>query len=203
MKIEVNRLSKSYSDKLIFKNFSYSFYSNNSYGVSGLNGSGKSTLLKILSGYSTPNEGSIVYSFHGEVIARDKIFQQVSFIAPYIDIPLHYTFSELLKYHFSFRKSWRNITSNEIEDMFRFPKEQLIQNFSSGMLQRVKLALAFFTDSRILLLDEPTETLDEAGFKLYVSLLDKFTEDRLVIISSNKERDFYKVQEILSIEDFK
>lgn len=203
MKIEVNSLSKSFGDKLIFKNFSYSFLSNHSYGISGLNGSGKSTLLKLLSGFSTPDEGSVRYLNHGSIIPRDKIFEHISFIAPYIDIPLSYTFSELLTYHFSFRKPWKSISQKEIEEMFDFPKKQLIQNFSSGMQQRVKLALAFFTDSTILLLDEPTETLDENGYKLYSELLDKYTSDRLVIISSNKDRDFYNVQEVLSIENFK
>ena len=203
MKIEAKDLSKHFGDKLIFKNFSYTFLSGNSYGISGLNGSGKSTLLKVIAGYSTPTSGAIIYSKDGMSIERSRIFEHLSFIGPYIDIPMSYTFKELLDYHFSFRNSLKNTTKLEIEKIFNFPKDKLIQNFSSGMLQRVKLALAFFTDSAIVFLDEPTETLDEAGYMLYKTLLDEYSENRLILISSNKERDFHKTKEVISIEKFK
>jgi ABC-type multidrug transport system ATPase subunit len=203
VKIEIRDLSKSFGDKLVFKNLDYTFVSDKLYGISGSNGSGKSTLLKLLSGFTTPTSGSIYYSLQDKKIDRERIFEYISFIAPYIEVPTQFNFSELLDFHFNFRRAYRNISTTEIETIFKFPKDRLISKYSSGMIQRVKLALAFFSDSKILLLDEPTETLDEQGYHLYVDLLKSYADDRIVIISSNKERDFYNVNNIIAIEDYK
>jgi ABC-type multidrug transport system ATPase subunit len=70
------------------------------------------------------------------------------------------------------------------------------------MLQRVKLALAFFTASEIILLDEPTETLDEQGFQLYSHLIETYSRQRTSIIASNKEEDFIDCVSILNVNRY-
>jgi ABC-type multidrug transport system ATPase subunit len=95
-----------------------------------------------------------------------------------------------------------SITNDGIRSIFELPLHLPIRQFSSGMLQRVKLALAFFTDSALLLLDEPTETLDENGFELYELLLEKYSHGRTIIIASNKERDFINCESILRMTDY-
>lgn len=201
--IDIHSISKKFGDKWIFHNFSYQFFSNHRYGISGLNGSGKSTLLKTIAGYITPSQGQIAYTIDQKSIAVDAISLHISFIAPYIDIPTNYTLDELLKFHFNFRKRLDSINQREFLDTFQLPHHKPIHQFSSGMLQRVKLALAFLTDSKMILLDEPTETLDQRGFELYTHLLDNYGQDRLILIASNKEKDFYNTQDIISIENYK
>lgn len=201
--VDIHSISKKFGDKWIFHNFSYQFLSNHRYGIAGLNGSGKSTLLKTIAGYITPSQGRIDYTIDQKSIAVDAISSHISFIAPYIDIPTSYTLDELLKFHFSFRKKSDSINQKEFFDTFHLPHHKPIHQFSSGMLQRVKLALAFLTDSDIILLDEPTETLDQRGFELYCHLLDTYSDNRLILIASNKEKDFYHTEGILSIENYK
>ena len=190
MNIVLEDIEKSYNKKTIFQSLSYNFEDSKRYGIAGRNGSGKSTLLKIISGYITPNKGTVSCYRDKKLISLDNLFYHTSFAAPYIDIPLEFTLFELFDFHFSLRNRYLDTANTDINSHFSLPINIPIQQFSSGMLQRVKLALAFFTDSSLLILDEPTETLDDSGIDLYKKLLSKYTENRTTIIASNKENDF-------------
>ena len=71
------------------------------------------------------------------------------------------------------------------------------------MKQRLKLAQAFFCKSPVLLLDEPTTNLDSDGVALYHTLIKKFTQEKLVIISSNDQQEYNFCEEVIAIGDYK
>jgi len=78
-----------------------------------------------------------------------------------------------------------------------------IRYYSSGMKQRVKLAQAIFSDTAILLLDEPCTNLDLAGIELYHRLVNEYCQNRLVIVSSNDEVEYRFCKERMNINDYK
>lgn len=78
-----------------------------------------------------------------------------------------------------------------------------IRFFSSGMKQRIKLAQAFFSETEILLLDEPCSNLDETGIQLYLQLLETYTQNRITIICSNDKTEYQTCRQILSMESYK
>ena len=78
-----------------------------------------------------------------------------------------------------------------------------IMQFSSGMKQRLKLALACCTQAGFILLDEPTTNLDVQGITWYHQLLDQFAQDRLLVIASNVPDDYRICTEELAILDYK
>ncbi|MBL7790272.1 MAG: ATP-binding cassette domain-containing protein [Chitinophagales bacterium] len=203
MQIRLKAIQKTYQNKVIFQNLSTEFESGKRYGIAGHNGSGKSTLLKIIAGFTTPNAGQVHYLSDGKIIAVDSVYQHINFIAPYIDLPSDLSFYELLNFHFSMKKRNFDVSNDEINSYFHLPINLPIRQFSSGMLQRVKLALAFFTHGDVILLDEPTETLDMKGFELYASLLEKLSNNRTILIASNKEQDFIDCQSIIRIDKSK
>jgi len=82
-------------------------------------------------------------------------------------------------------------------------KNKLIKYFSSGMKQRLKLALAFCADTPILMLDEPTSNLDKQGVEWYLSLVEQFAKNRLTIICSNQEHEYAFCTHRLDIVDYK
>ena len=82
-------------------------------------------------------------------------------------------------------------------------RNKQIRNFSSGMKQRLKLALAFCADTPLLMLDEPTSNLDAQGVDWYLSLVEKYAAGRLTIICSNQEHEYSFCQHRLSITDYK
>jgi ABC-type multidrug transport system ATPase subunit len=78
-----------------------------------------------------------------------------------------------------------------------------IRYFSSGMKQRVKLAQAIFSNTPIVLLDEPLTNLDEEGVALYHHLIENYCQNRLLIISSNDKKEYSFCDEIIDIRKYK
>ena len=71
------------------------------------------------------------------------------------------------------------------------------------MKQRLKLAQAFFSNTPILLLDEPTTNLDADGIALYHTLISNYTKDKLVIVSSNVKQEYDFCEEVIEIGNYK
>lgn len=78
-----------------------------------------------------------------------------------------------------------------------------IRYYSSGMKQRLKLAQAFFSDTPVLLLDEPTSNLDTGGIGLYNELIIRQAKGKLIIVCSNDEHEFQFCKYQISITDYK
>ena len=72
-------------------------------------------------------------------------------------------------------------------------KEKFIKNFSSGMKQRLKLALALLTHSNVVFLDEPLSNLDDFTKNWYFNLLEEYKSGKIIVIASNDEADFRSV----------
>jgi ABC-type multidrug transport system ATPase subunit len=81
--------------------------------------------------------------------------------------------------------------------------DKQLRYFSSGMKQRLKLAQAVFSDVSILLLDEPCTNLDKPGYELYHSLINKYCQDKLIIVSSNDPNEIDFCTERINILDYK
>lgn len=197
LQIELQNISKKYSNYYILKDFSYQFNAGHSYAVLGSNGSGKSTLIKMLSGLHSPSKGEIRFTKDGKQVKEDKVFSYVSLAAPWSDVIEDFTMEECIRFQFQFREPLNKISVQEIITISGLEKssKKLIHQYSSGMKQRVRLLLAFFTQSDTLLLDEPTSNLDAAGKQWYQSLVEKYTNGRMVVVASNhltEEYDFCK-----------
>lgn len=205
MDIKLKQLGKRYKFEWIFRGIDYEFNADTAYAILGPNGSGKSTLLKVLSGYSTPSKGKIEFSKNNQTLDKDKTYLQLSYAAPYIELIEEYTLTEMLDFHQRFKQFQDNLNTETIIDLLNFSKSKHkeIKFFSSGMKQRLKLALAICSATNFLLLDEPTTNLDAEGVAWYQSLIERFTNNRLVIVASNVEHDYNFCTEQLSITDYK
>lgn len=204
MTISLNQAGKRYQHHWIFKGIDYTFETGKRYAILGANGSGKSTLLRIIGGMQHLNQGSIAYNNGKEQVAAEKIFQHISYCAPGMDLIEEMSLQEFLHFHFTFKKLVPAVTVDGILAALNMQqvRNKFIHEFSSGMKQRVKLAQAFFSDTAILLLDEPCSNLDIQGVQLYQQWLDTYTPNRLVIIASNDTREYAGADDTLSVEDF-
>jgi ABC-type multidrug transport system ATPase subunit len=197
MQIELHNISKKYSNHYILKDFSYTFGGAKTYAILGSNGSGKSTLVKMLSGLHSPSKGEIKFIKEEKKLAEDEVFSHVSLAAPWSDVIEDFNLKELIRFHFKFRKPLNNISTSELISISGLEKtsDKFIHHYSSGMKQRVRLLLAVFTQSDLLLLDEPTSNLDASGKQWYRTLIEKYSNDRMVVVASNhlaEEYDFCK-----------
>lgn len=135
----------------------------------------------------------------------DNIYKYVSLCAPYLELVEEMTLEEFLGFHQSFKPFLPGITTAAIIHAIGLEKavHKQIRFYSSGMRQRVKLAQCIFSDTAIVLLDEPCTNLDAAGISLYHSLMDEYCKHRLVLVSSNDEVEYKFCGHLLNMGDYK
>jgi ABC-2 type transport system ATP-binding protein len=201
MQITLQQAGKRFNKDWIFKSLDYQFELGHHYALIGNNGSGKSTLLQTISGYTTLTKGSIdwhPYDTH-------TIYQQLSIAAPYLELVEELTAMEQMAFHHSFKPLITTISFEAIIDLIGLTtsKDKQIRYFSSGMKQRLKLALAIFSDTPLLLLDEPCSNLDKEGYALYKQLIEKYALHKLIIVGSNDPEEYTFCQAQLNLMDYK
>ena len=206
MRIEFQQVSKRFAYEWIFRNMDLNFQSGDSWGIVGPNGSGKSTFIRLLMGTLDPSVGSIQYrDIDGKSIHVNQVFNHFSFTAPYMDIPPNYTMDEIIKFHFSFRSPIEGLSPKSIISLSNLDKSKrkAIRQFSSGMKQRVKLALALCTDSDYVVLDEPTTNLDDSTKEWFHDLVKNQIQNRGLIIATNEKDDLLLCEKQVKIIDYK
>jgi len=205
MKISLSDAGKRFNRDWIFRHLTFNFESTKSYAITGPNGSGKSTLLQVLAGAIDPSEGKIEWNLNESKIEEGETYQQISICAPYLELVEEMTAREFLQFHSRFKPFLRHISNDEILDAvgLKQASRKQMRYYSSGMKQRVKLAQAIFSDTPVILLDEPCTNLDEGGYTLYNSLISDYCRNRLVIVSSNDKAEYSFCEEIIDINAYK
>jgi ABC-type multidrug transport system ATPase subunit len=199
MKVIANNLGKRFNREWIFRKFNYEFEQGKIYAITGPNGSGKSTLMQVLWGQMHPSEGTINYSIKDQT----EIHKDVSIATPYMDLIDEFTLEEMAHFHFKFKKS--RLPVNEVIEKIDLSSsnQKLISSFSSGMKQRLKLALAFYSESDLLFLDEPCTNLDKKSIEWYSSNLEQVPSSTTVFIASNQEYEYSNASNKIDILTYK
>lgn len=201
MRITLENVSKRYRYQWVIRNANIAFEPNTITGLQGPNGSGKSTLMKIISGFLSPTSGRVSYFVNEQAVIPSEVYKAVSFAAPYTELIREFSMKEQFDFHFTFKKQ---LTPGGYKDFVEFlnlqvEADKIIDSYSSGMNQRLQLALALWSDNPVLLLDEPTAYLDEVARDwFYKNLLEK-SKGRTIIIASNDKKDFEVTHKILDI----
>jgi ABC-type multidrug transport system ATPase subunit len=206
----LNQVGKRFRYEWIFKNLDLSLESGRPCAILGQNGAGKSTLMKILSGHLTPSAGSIEFKINNTLLDSDKLYKHLSFTAPYIELIEELTLTEIIAFHTHFKPLNSSFQqASEVLNLLEFPKntaQKQLRFFSSGMKQRVKLALAVVSQTRLILLDEPTNNLDKQGILWYQNLVASEIlqkPERLLVVASNTTHDYEFCTQTLDIQDYK
>jgi len=200
MQIILHNVGKRFNRDWIFRHVHLNFEPSKRYAIIGTNGSGKSTLLQILAGAIQPIEGTI--SWMKNDLAADAI-DITAIAAPYLELIEELNALELLDFHRKFKTL--NGSNEQILTSVGLANaaEKMIVNYSSGMKQRLKLALVFFSNAPVLLFDEPFTNLDRDGIAIFQQLMDKLPSEKTVIISSNVEEEYAGCTELIRIADYK
>jgi len=165
MTIEIKNLNKQYNNILAVKNINFKINKGSIVGLLGPNGCGKTTTIGMMLGLIKPTSGTVFVN--GQNIEnennRTKILEKVNFISPYVELPKKLTVEENLKVYGKLYGV--NNLQDKISDLmkqlnlFEFKKRKTGE-LSSGQKNRVSLAKALINEPEILLLDEPTASLD-------------------------------------------
>ena len=163
--IEIKNLNKQYNNIEAVKNINFTINKGSIVGLLGPNGCGKTTTIGMMLGLIKPSSGNVLINGQNIEIEknRTKILEKMNFISPYVELPKKLTVEENLKVYG--RLYGVNNLQNKISDimkklnLFDFKKRKTGE-LSSGQKNRVSLAKALINDPEILLLDEPTASLD-------------------------------------------
>jgi ABC-2 type transport system ATP-binding protein len=203
LNISLQQLGKRFNLDWIFKGLNYNFIQGEQYALTGINGSGKSTLLQVIAGATLHSAGSIVYTNGSNAIGAEAAYKNISIAAPYLDLIEEFTATELLTFHSQFKILTTSIPNMLLAVGLQAAANKQIRLFSSGMKQRLKLAQAFFSDSSVLLLDEPTSNLDADGIAIYQHLIQTQISNRLVVIASNDANEYSFCKQVININTLK
>lgn len=204
--LELVDLGKRYGRRWLFRRVNKTVSIGEAIAITGANGSGKSTLLRTIAGYGRPTEGRVEWSDEGRNLERDDVYRRVSLAAPYIELIESFTLREMLTFHFRLHALDRAIADRPLDvAKLTWLDDQLdrpLRQFSSGMMQRLRLGMAFAADCPLLLLDEPCSNLDRAGRDWYARELARVTRNRLIFIASNDPEEYGSAGSELSLADF-
>jgi len=205
MVIKASGLGKDFNFHRIFTNFTYSLETGNSYAITGPNGSGKSTLLMTLSGFINPSKGELNYYNQDIRIDPEQWYKFIVIVTPYLQLIEEFTLNEFLKFHFKFKSIQEDISLDQIplKCGLEGHEDTLIKHFSSGMKQRLKLGIGFYSQCPILLFDEPTTNLDYSGMDWYKKEINAIKSNKLVVIASNQSNEHDFCQNTIDLSNLK
>lgn len=189
--IKVDHLSKIFGKKYVIDDVSYVFESGKIYGIVGTNGCGKSVLFKMLSGLMKPTTGKITV---GSVIVGENgsMPLDVGLLIEYPGFLPSLTALENLEQLAAIKNK---ITKKEIEEVLNKvglyqDKDVKVKNYSLGMLQRLGIAQALMENPKILLLDEPFNSMDYEGVEELRKIIKSYARKNnitMLVTSHNKE----------------
>ncbi len=186
-------ITKRYGRKPIFEPVTFTARSSSITSVIGANGTGKTTLLKMIAGVLSPSTGKCIWADeHGE-LDRRSLQKRIGYAAPYLQLYNDLTAKEHLQL-VADMKELGLTNADELLAMFGLDTKNIhskyVRDYSSGMLQRLRAAMAFACSPDALLLDEPSSNLDPEGTSQLLNAAKEFAvRGGLVIIATNDERE--------------
>lgn len=199
MTITLEGVGKRFHRQWVLRDLSLALESPQHIGISGPNGSGKTTLLRVISGQLAPSEGTVKYMLDSRPVLVEHFYKYLSWAAPYLELVEEFSLAEMVRFHSRVKRlvapNAELIESVGLKDHVA----KRVIDFSSGMKQRLKLALALYSDTPVLLLDEPTSNLDQEGSDWFHNALRSLAGERLVVTASNERDDLASCDRVIEL----
>ena len=205
--VSVNNLSKNFSSFEAVKKISFSINGSEILGLLGPNGCGKTTTIGMMLGLLKPTSGEVIINGLNVENNRINLLKKMNFISPYIELPKKLTVKENLMVY------GKLYSVNDINNRIDYLTETLRLNefinkktgeLSSGQKNRVSLAKAVVNDPDILLLDEPTASLDPETVDFVRTFIEKISSEKkmsILLASHNMNEVKRLCKSILMMKD--
>lgn len=192
IKLVANDLGKKYVHHWVFRHLNDEWTAGQRIAITGANGSGKSTLLQVLSGAAPATEGALHHELEGKNLDVNYWYQHLAMATPAFDLPEALTLQQFLDFHLRLKPLRQHHSALQVAEELALKAhlQKEIRLFSSGMKQRLKLALALWADVPLVLLDEPTSHLDAHYTCWYQEQLKALPSSALVFVASNDPREY-------------
>ena len=179
--LEVKKLTKKFAEKEAVKDISFKVRENQIIGILGPNGCGKTTTIGMILGLLKPTQGEILINGINIENQRVNILENLNFISPYIELPKKLTVKQNLEVYgrlYDIKNLYQKI--EYLTDKLRLNSiiDSITGELSSGQKNRVSLAKSIINDPAVLLLDEPTASLDPETGEFVRSFLEDYQKER-------------------------
>lgn len=190
--LKVSEVAAGYGARRVFADVSLELRVGETLVVSGPNGSGKSTFLRLLAGLQRPDAGVIAYELAGAAYDPRDAAGLLGWVAP--DLMLYRELTALENLRFFAEVRGVPVDDEELEALLTRVGlagrgDDRLAAYSSGMTQRVRYAYALLHRPPVLLLDEPTVTLDERGAAVVAGVIAEQRRRGIVVIATNDPRE--------------
>jgi len=179
--LEVIKLSKIYNEKEAVKNISFKVKQNEIIGILGPNGCGKTTTIGMILGLLKPSNGKVLINGAEIETQRVSLLDNLNFISPYIELPKKLTVKQNLEvYGRLYDIKNLKIKIEYLSEKLRLNEiiNKITGELSSGQKNRVSLAKSVINDPAVLLLDEPTASLDPETGDFVRNFLENYQEEK-------------------------
>ena len=179
--LEIINLSKTYGSKEAVQNITFEINQNEIIGILGPNGCGKTTTIGMILGLLKPTKGKILISGKEIEIYREDLLNELNFISPYVELPKRLTVKQNLEvYGRLYDVKKLKIKIDYLCEKLRLNEfiDKVTGELSSGQKNRVSLAKSIINDPSVLLLDEPTASLDPETGDFVRSFLEEYQKEK-------------------------
>lgn len=192
IQLELNDLALDYGARRVFASLTLTINHGEILVVSGANGSGKSSLLRLLCGLQRPSRGTAILCIGEQIYRPGEARGLIGWVAPDLQLYRELTALENLEFFArlrGLRRSQQELTALLDEVGLGGRGHDLLAAYSSGMQHRLRYAYALLHTPPLLLLDEPTVTLDERGMALVEGIVARQRERGICVIATNDPRE--------------
>lgn len=195
MQVILSDIAKHFGREVVFQGVTITLTTGSRTAILGPNGSGKSTLLQLVGGALVPTKGTIDHQLNGTIVPQEEVYRHVSIAAPYLGLYEDLSLRQAIAFHAHFKPFRPGIGPDEVARIAYLDHalEKPVSQFSSGMKQRLKLALAILSDTPLLLLDEPASNLDAHAIDWFRALLRQHVDGRTLLVASNRQAVEYEL----------
>lgn len=182
--VQFLNVSKTIKGKIVLNNITFSSTEGQTIGIIGQNGAGKSTLLKIMLGLINPSSGKVLINNTNIKDNYKSIYDKIGFLIESPSLYQNLTGYENLYISLRLHNSKIEVSNSDIVELLKI-KEYLnlkVKRYSMGMKQRLGIACALIHEPDIIILDEPTNSLDVLGVKEFRELIEVLKDKKKIII---------------------
>lgn len=210
--IKLENLSLNYDEISVLKDINLRFYKNKFYGIIGKSGSGKTSLLNILTGHLNPTSGKILVDKINYLNFGNNWKECISIVPQEVFI-----LNDTIANNIAFGENQENIDRSKVKEVLSIAElsefvnsqiegidsvlDEKASNISGGQKQRIGIARALYKNPKLLILDEPTSSLDEKTSKSFINTLNKIRKNIIIIMATHNLNNLEYCDEIYEIKN--
>ncbi len=192
-RITVENGAKRFGPRKVFADINFDLKTGESLAIVGRNGAGKSTLLLCLLRQYLLTKGTLKYFENEKELENDSLKGRIGFVSPYLNFYTQLSAEENIRFIATVKGV--NVTGKEIDSLLskvglEGRGADLVAEYSSGMYQRLKYAVAIMDNPPFLFLDEPTSNLDSDGKGIVTQIVEEHRAKSIIVIATNEQEEY-------------